>query len=103
MSQDNKEFTLEDILAEERAKREVEAAQQAARKDLAQKRQPRQPGARPPQRPAGQPAPRPAAPQSQQPTQPQQAQPQPQGQQPAKPRQEAQADLNAYATKDISE
>ena len=108
MSQDNKEFTLEDILAEERAKREVEAAQQAARKDLAQKRQPRQPGARPPQRPAGQPAPRPAAPQSQQPTQPQQAQPQgqqpqaaqpqPQGQQPAKPRQEAQADLNAYAT-----
>ena len=98
MSQDNKEFTLEDILAEERAKREVEAAQQAARKDLAQERQPRQPGARPPQRPAGQPAPRPAAPQSQQPTQPQQAQPQPQGQQPAKPRQEAQADLNAYAT-----
>ena len=63
MSQDNKEFTLEDILAEERAKREVEAAQQAARKDLAQERQPRQPGARPPQRPAGQPA------------QPQQAQP----------------------------
>ncbi len=108
MSQDNKEFTLEDILAEERAKREVEAAQQAARKDLAQERQSRQPGARPPQRPAGQPAPRPAAPQSQQPTQPQQAQPQgqqpqaaqpqPQGQQPAKPRQEAQADLNAYAT-----
>ena len=108
MSQDNKEFTLEDILAEERAKREVEAAQQAARKDLAQERQSRQPGARPPQRPAGQPAPRPAAPQSHQPTQPQQAQPQgqqpqaaqpqPQGQQPAKPRQEAQADLNAYAT-----
>lgn len=108
MSQDNKEFTLEDILAEERAKREVEAAQQAARKDLAQERQPRQPGARPPQRLAGQPAPRPAAPQSQQPTQPQQAQPQgqqpqaaqpqPQGQQPTKPRQEAQADLNAYAT-----
>ena len=80
MSQDNKEFTLEDILAEERAKREVEAAQQAARKDLAQERQSRQPGARPPQRPAGQPAPRPAAPQSHQPTQPQQAQPQ--GQQP---------------------
>ena len=103
MSQDNKEFTLEDILAEERAKREVEAAQQAARKDLAQERQPRQPGARPPQRPAGQPAPRPAAPQSQQPTQPQQAQPQPQGQQPAKPRQEAQADLNAYATRDIAD
>lgn len=106
MSQDNKEFTLEDILAEERAKREVEAAQQAARKDLAQERQPRQPGPRPPQRPAGQPAPRPAAPQNQQPAQPQQAQPpkqqpqaaQPQGQQPAKPRQEAQADLNAYAT-----
>ena len=64
MSQDNKEFTLEDILAEERAKREVEAAQQAARKDLAQERQPRQPGPRPPQRPAGQPAPRPAAPQN---------------------------------------
>lgn len=100
MSQDNKEFTLEDILAEERAKREVEAAQQAARKDLAQERQPRQPGARPPQRPAGQPAPRPAAPQQAQPPkqQPQAAQPQPQGQQPAKPRQEAQADLNAYAT-----
>ena len=68
MSQDNKEFTLEDILAEERAKREVEAAQQAARKDLAQERQPRQPGARPPQRPAGQPAqPQHAQPPQQQP------------------------------------
>ena len=35
MSQDNKEFTLEDILAEQRAQRELEAAEQAARRDLA--------------------------------------------------------------------
>ena len=30
MSQDNKDFTLEDILAEQRAQREIEAAQRAA-------------------------------------------------------------------------
>ena len=32
MAQDNKEFTLEDILAEQRAQRELEAAEQAARR-----------------------------------------------------------------------
>ena len=31
MAQDNKDFTLEDILAEQRAQREQEAAQSAAR------------------------------------------------------------------------
>ena len=34
MSQDNKDFTLEDILAEQRAQREIEAAQRAAQQDL---------------------------------------------------------------------
>ena len=37
MAQDNKEFTLEDILAEQRAQRELEAAEQAARRDVQQR------------------------------------------------------------------
>ena len=34
MSQDNKDFTLEDILAEQRAQREIEAAQRAAHPEI---------------------------------------------------------------------
>ena len=85
MAQDNKEFTLEDILAEQRAQREVEAAEQAARQaEEAQRPQRREPVSQAPARPA--PVPKapvqaPAAPQAPQPSQ-----------------QEAQADLNSYAT-----
>lgn len=85
MAQDNKEFTLEDILAEQRAQREVEAAEQAARQaEEAQRPQRREPVSQAPARPD--PVPKapvqaPAAPQAPQPSQ-----------------QEAQADLNSYAT-----
>ena len=34
MAQDNKEFTLEDILAEQRAQRELEAAEEAAKEEI---------------------------------------------------------------------
>lgn len=106
MSQDNKDFTLEDILAEQRAQREIEAAQRAAQQDLRQRPAAAQPARRP--APQGQPAQRPPQPRQQAP-QPvaQEAAPQPaprpqpasQVQQPQPPQQEeAQADLNEYAT-----
>ena len=47
MSQDNKDFTLEDILAEQRAQREIEAAQRAAQQDLRQRPAAAQPARRP--------------------------------------------------------
>lgn len=112
MSQDNKDFTLEDILAEQRAQREIEAAQRAAQQDLRQRPAAAQPARRP--APQGQPAQRPPQPRQQAPqpvaqeAAPQPAprpQPAPQVQQPQRapqpqpPQQEeAQADLNEYAT-----
>lgn len=112
MSQDNKDFTLEDILAEQRAQREIEAAQRAAQQDLRQRPAAAQPARRP--APQGQPAQRPPQPRQQAP-QPvaQEAAPQPaprpqpasqvqqpqRAPQPQPPQQEdSQADLNEYAT-----
>ena len=96
---DNKEFTLEDILAEQRAKRQAQAAQENGT--------PRTAGAPSPQQ--GRPQ---SAPQSQEPapqTVPAQQKPAPKQETPATPAPEArqpeasqegedQADLNAYAT-----
>ena len=112
MSQDNKDFTLEDILAEQRAQREIEAAQRAAQQDLRQRPAAAQPARRP--APQGQPAQRPPQPRQQAPQPvPQEAAPQPaprpqpasqvqqpqRAPQPQPPQQEeAQADLNEYAT-----
>ena len=112
MSQDNKDFTLEDILAEQRAQREIEAAQRAAQQDLRQRPAAAQPARRP--APQGQPAQRPPQPRQQAPqpvaqeAAPQPAprpQPAPQVQQPQRPPQpqppqqeDSQADLNEYAT-----
>ena len=79
MAQDNKEFTLEDILAEQRAQRELEAAEQAALQ-AAKDRQPQ------PQKPLSPEPAKPAAPAA------------PAAQKPAAPQKEAQADLNAFAT-----
>lgn len=80
MAQDNKDFTLEDILAEQRAQREQEAAQSAARPAAPQQKpQPHPPaqqgGGQPPVRQAA--APR---------------------QEPAPPQPEETADLNDFAT-----
>ena len=109
MSQDNKEFTLEDILAEQRAQRELEAAEQAARRDV-QQRPARRPQPAPqrqapqaPRQPApsqgGTQAPRQAPPAQGGPSQPAQASQPQQPQQAPQPQQpQAQADLNAYAT-----
>lgn len=112
MSQDNKDFTLEDILAEQRAQREIEAAQRAAQQDLRQRPAAAQPARRP--APQGQPAQRPPQPRQQAPQPvPQEAAPQPaprpqpapqvqqpqRAPQPQPPQQEdSQADLNEYAT-----
>lgn len=112
MSQDNKDFTLEDILAEQRAQREIEAAQRAAQQDLRQRPAAAQPARR--LAPQGQPAQRPPQPRQQAPQPvPQEAAPQPaprpqpapqvqqpqRAPQPQPPQQEeAQADLNEYAT-----
>lgn len=109
MAQDNKEFTLEDILAEQRAQRELEAAEQAAGRD-ARQRPARRPQPAPqrqapqaPRQPApsqgGTQAPRQAAPAQGGPSQPAQASQPQQPQQAPQPQQpQAQADLNAYAT-----
>ena len=109
MAQDNKEFTLEDILAEQRAQRELEAAEQAARRDV-QQRPARRPQPAPqrqapqaPRQPApsqgGTQAPRQAPPAQGGPSQPAQASQPQQPQQAPQPQQpQAQADLNAYAT-----
>ena len=80
MAQDNKDFTLEDILAEQRAQREQEAAQGAARPAAPQQKPKPHPlaqqgGGQPPVRQAA--APR---------------------QEPAPPQPEETADLNDFAT-----
>ena len=80
MAQDNKDFTLEDILAEQRAQREQEAAQSAARPAAPQQKPKPHPlaqqgGSQPPVRQAA--APR---------------------QEPAPPQPEETADLNDFAT-----
>ena len=80
MAQDNKDFTLEDILAEQRAQREQEAAQSAARPAAPQQTPKPHPlaqqgGGQPPVRQAA--APR---------------------QEPAPPQPEETADLNDFAT-----
>ena len=90
MAQDNKEFTLEDILAEQRAQREVEAAEQAARQaEEAQRPQRREPVSPAPAQPT-------AAPEA--PKAPVQAPAAPVAQVPQAPQKEAQADLNSFAT-----
>ena len=93
---DNKEFTVEDILAEQRAQREAQAAQRAARS--AQGTQPAQ-GQNPAPSPREGAAPvRPARPQEGQPVQRQGSAPAPrQEAAPAQP-DGAQEDLNAFAT-----
>ena len=93
---DNKEFTVEDILAEQRAQREAQAAQRAARS--AQGTQPAQ-GQNPAPSPREGAAPvRPARPQEGQPIQRQGSAPAPrQEAAPAQP-DGAQEDLNAFAT-----
>ena len=103
MAQDNKEFTLEDILAEQRAQRELEAAEEAAKEAVRE-----QTPARPASSPAGQAPQQPVPAQAPQeaPAQPAPQTPQPARQAPAAqapvannaPQGDSQADLNAYAT-----